>query len=100
MYTIIYKFNIKSNTRDAFINAWKEMTLLIKEHEGGLGSRLHIEDQNTFIAYAQWSDKETFEKSGNNLPQEASDIRSRMRSSCISVERLMEMAVVEDMLVK
>ncbi len=41
---------------------------LIEEYEGGLGSSLNRINKLEYIAYAQWSDRENWEASGDNLP--------------------------------
>ena len=68
-FTVIYSFKIFDGREDDFINSWTELTKLIYEFEGSYGSRLHKANDNLFIAYAQWPDKETYIHSGNNLPE-------------------------------
>ncbi len=98
MLAIIYKFEIKPNKFTAFLKHWKQMTNLIHQYEKGLGSRLHKQNETTFIAYAQWPDKETWSNSGGNLPKEAELVRKEMRKVCEKVEVLYELEVVEDLL--
>ena len=100
MFSVIYLFKIKSETEQDFIKYWKELTLLIKKYEGGLGSRLHKQNKNNFIGYAQWPDKKTWKDSGNKLPDTAMAIRKGMRACCESVETLYELDVVEDLLIE
>lgn len=75
------------------------MTLLIRKYEGGLGSRLHKQTDIRYIAYAQWPDRETWEKSGSKLPESADEIRKMMRESCEKIETIYELTVVDDLLV-
>ncbi len=98
MRTIIYQFKVKEKRNEEFIEAWKEMTELIYKYENSLGSRLHMKDNQTYIAYAQWPDKYTFENSGQNLPEKANQVRQKMRDSCKSVEKLFELDMIEDLL--
>lgn len=39
------------------------MTMAIRAHRGGLGSRLHLAEDGWWVAYAQWPDRETWERS-------------------------------------
>lgn len=39
------------------------MTLAIRENRAGLGSRLHLADDGWWVAYAQWPDREAWERS-------------------------------------
>jgi heme-degrading monooxygenase HmoA len=98
MRAIIYQFIVKENQAEEFIESWKEMTELIYAYEHSLGSRLHKKDSSTFIAYAQWPDSYTFENAGKNLPEKADQVRQKMRDTCINIEKLMELDVVEDLL--
>ncbi len=41
MFAVIYQFNVKENRESEFIGAWKQLTQLIYDYEGSLGSRLH-----------------------------------------------------------
>jgi len=99
MFTVIYSFKIKQGKLDNFIEAWKDMTNLIIKYEGGLGSRLHKHSEFEYIAYAQWPNKETWENSGNHLPEISKSIRSKMRNSCDNIQTLFELNVIEDLLI-
>ena len=98
MFIIIYSFKTKDKQEQEFIEAWKEMTNLIYQYEGSLGSRLHLKKPGHYIAYAQWSDKSTWKNSGDNLPEKASEIRLKMHTACNEIETLYELEVVEDLL--
>lgn len=75
------------------------MTILIRDHEGGLGSRLHKKSDTEYLAYAQWPDRTTWENAGDKLPPEVDEIRQAMRSSCEKMDTLHEMDMVDDLLV-
>ncbi len=99
MFSVIYSFTIKPGHETSFIEAWKEMTLLIQHHEGGLGSRLHKQSELKYIACTQWPDRETWENAGNKLPENANNIRDKMRICCENMETAFELDVVEDLLI-
>jgi len=98
MLTVIYSFTLKPNHNKRFIAAWKEMTFLIQQYEGGLVSSLHKKSEYEYIAYAQWPNRETWENAGNNLPPNATNERDKMRICCENMETTFEMDVVEDLL--
>ena len=100
MFAVVYSFKTKKNKEQEFIESWKEMTTLIYENEGSLGSRLHKKNDGHYIAYAQWPNKEIWKLSGSNLPEKANEIRLRMRSSCESIETLYELEMIEDLIEK
>ena len=98
MFAVIYQFKVKENRKAEFINAWKQLTQLIYEYEGSLGSRLHKHKDGSYLAYAQWPDRETWKNSGNNLPDSADKIRRTMRDCCTGIETLYELDCTEDLL--
>ena len=62
-FAVIYRFRVREDREDAFRAGWRRLTEAIREHRGGLGSRLHRADDGTWVAYAQWPDRESWERS-------------------------------------
>lgn len=99
MHCVIYSFHVKPGQEEAFLQSWAEMTELIYKHENGLGSRLHKEADGHYIAYAQWPDAETYDKSGGHIPRElAEPVRAMMREACWEIKTLFRMEMVDDRL--
>lgn len=98
MYCKLYRFQVKPGMRDEFISAWTEMTELIYEYEGSLGSRLHSDGSDNYYAYAQWPSQAHFENAGDSLPEKAGEMRKRMRNSCDKIEALHGFEVSKDLL--
>lgn len=98
MFAVVYRFDVVKGKENDFRMAWKELTELIKEHEGSHGSRLHKSKEGHYIAYALWPNEEHFNKAGANLPLSADTVRKRMRSSCKQVSVLYKMETLEDLL--
>ena len=104
MFTIIYSFNVLPAQCEVFEESWSQLTKLIYEYEGSLGSRLHKtadqkeEESIHYIAYAQWPSKELWENSGSKLPKEAETIRSTMKGACLHIEILHKLDVINDLL--
>lgn len=102
MFCVVYQIKIKKSHLDRmneFIQAWADMTNLIKEYEGGLGSRLHKVSETEYLAYAQWPDRVTWENAGGNLPDEANKARTVMQECYESFDTIHTMDMVKDMLV-
>lgn len=98
-FTVIYSFKIVEGKEQEFTDYWTELTKLIYEFEGSYGSRLHPVNEHLFIAYAQWPDKATYDRSGNNLPETANTLRQKMRECCIAIKTEFELnSVVNDLL--
>lgn len=62
-FVVIYRWRLHPGKEMQFQEIWSRNTPLIIEHCGGLGSRLHQAEDGTWLAYAQWPDKETWERS-------------------------------------
>ena len=98
MFSVIYKFEIKPDRQDSFEKSWKDLTLLIYDYAGSLGSRLHKKDECNYIAYAQWPNKETWKNSSNKLQEKSIEISELMKESCNSIETLYELELVDDLI--
>jgi quinol monooxygenase YgiN len=59
-FCVIYRFKVRAGSESSFRQGWSTMTEAIREHRGGLGSRLHIDDDGWWVAYAQWPDRESW----------------------------------------
>jgi len=99
MYCLVYRFELKADSEAQFLEAWKELTLLFREHCGGLGSRIHRDSQGQFFAYAQWPNQERRERASDLLPASAQAWRSQMAESCLKIETVMEGEMEIDLLV-
>lgn len=71
MFKVLYRFKIKENAEQEFINAWVNLTKEFKKLHGGLGSCLHKNDKGEYVAYASWPDRSTWEKKKNILDKES-----------------------------
>ncbi|MFN4151943.1 MAG: antibiotic biosynthesis monooxygenase family protein, partial [Candidatus Sericytochromatia bacterium] len=91
-------FKVIEGKENDFIKVWSDLTNLIYEFEGSYGSRLHKSNNQTFIAYAQWPDKETWENSGSNLPDIANNLRKQMKECCSEIKTEYQLNIVQDLL--
>ncbi|HNQ12968.1 MAG TPA: antibiotic biosynthesis monooxygenase [Bacteroidia bacterium] len=98
MFAIVYSFRVKVGCESTFIDSWKNLTQLIKTHEGSYGSKLHKDETGLYIAYALWPDKSTWEHSGNRLPENAKPIRTRMRECCSEIKTIYQLDPILDLL--
>ncbi len=100
MFAVIYTFEVYPNKDAIFIEGWRNLTQLIYQYEGSLGSRLHKKVMVLYIAYAQWPDRKTWENSGSKLPEEAKEHRKKMKEACVSISTQHELLMIEDLLAK
>ena len=98
MFAAIYSFKVKDGKEEDFIKSWRDLTEFIYQYENSFGSRLHKSSDDTYIAYALWPDKNTWENVGNNLPESSINLRQIMKESCLEIKTVYEMEVVDDYL--
>lgn len=98
MYIIIYKFHVGVGFEYDFEIAWANLTEAFMAYSGGLGSRLHKDKEGTYIAYAQWPNRETWETARRKFPKNAERLFNAMDQSCTGTEILYQLDVVSDML--
>lgn len=82
-HCVIYRFRIKDDAADQFIEGWSAVTCALREQRGALGSRLHRCEDGLWYAYAQWPDAET-RAASRGLPH-----------VCPEGSRLMQEATIE-----
>jgi hypothetical protein len=98
MHAVIYKFNVIEGFESDFEIAWIKLTEAFMTYSGGLGSRLHKDMEGNYVAYAQWPDRETWEKAGSKLPKSTEEPIKAMKRSCESTDVLFHLEVTNDLL--
>ncbi len=98
MFCVIYSFEVKDGFNAQFEYAWSELTKLIYKYEGSLGSRLHKKSAQSYVAYAQWPDKSTWENFGDHLPENAKSLSAQMLEACAEREIVFELDMLDDLL--
>ncbi len=98
MYAIIYRFDVRQGQEAQFETSWQLVTHAFMKHAGGLGSRLHKNETGSYIAYAQWPDKISWESARQKLPKTALKIQERMNTYCEEITVLFHMEVKNDLL--
>lgn len=77
MFCVIYRWRIKPELEDQFIENWSEITGILIKDRGGKGSRLHRGEDGLFYAYAQWNSEEDRRKAFENFPKTAASEKMR-----------------------
>lgn len=99
MYAAIYQFDVIPDREKDFEKTWQLATESFIEHAGGLGSRLHENETGSYIAYAQWPDKVSWESARQKLPKTAIKNLQRMNTYCEGITVLFNMEVKNDLLI-
>ncbi len=61
MFCVIYHFKVKAGQQSAFQEAWHAVTEDMVQNFRSLGARLHSSEDGSFVAYAQWPDRESWQ---------------------------------------
>lgn len=62
MFIVLYRWKIKPELEQQFIEAWSEVTAYYRENHDSLGSRLHRGSDGLFYGYAQWKSADDRQK--------------------------------------
>ena len=53
-FAVLYRWRLHPGTEETFVRAWSEVSRLLLQDRGSLGSRLHRGDDGIWYSYAQW----------------------------------------------
>ena len=62
-FTVLYRWRLNPGMERQFQQAWEQATPLLMRQRGALGSRLHQAEDGTWFAYAQWPNRQAWERS-------------------------------------
>ena len=99
MFVVLYRWRIKPGQEEQFRAAWARATEKITARYGALGSRLHQVDDGSWLAYAQWPDRERWllMRSGPPVaPDEFAQMQAAEESPGVYPVPFLTMTVRED----
>jgi len=96
-FCVVYRWRLRDGHEASFRKAWAVVTEAIAHKRGGLGSRLHRTDDGEWLAYAQWPDRETWERSQAAAPV-AEEAFATMRTAIAHAADPVPLEPVEDLL--
>jgi len=74
------------------------MIQLIKQNSGGLGSRLHKDQNGNYVAYAKWRNSNDWENAKALRSHEAEAVNLHMNETCNSIKTLFQLKEVHDLI--
>jgi quinol monooxygenase YgiN len=99
MFCVVYQWQVKADKEEQFRQSWCTITEAIFCQNGSLGSRLHKNDDGTFVAYAQWPSRELW---AANAPTLGVDLARQERDACLvegsAVTVVFRLTACDDML--
>lgn len=63
MFAVVYRWRVALDKERDFLGAWELLTREYLASAGSLGSRLHRASDGMWVAYAQWPDRHSWERS-------------------------------------
>ncbi|MEO6590504.1 MAG: antibiotic biosynthesis monooxygenase [Pyrinomonadaceae bacterium] len=96
MLCIIYRWRIKPEMEDQFVENWAAVTKFYIENLGGSGSRLHRGEDGLFYAYAQWKSAAARDKAFQNVSEMPE--RFKMREAILETLPEIRLESISDLL--
>lgn len=101
MFAVIYRWQVVPGLEAQFEEGWRRGTERIAAEFGGWGSRLHKAGEGSYVAYAQWPDRATYDKAMESRMHHSDDeARRKYREAIVpgTFETLAAGPVVADLL--
>ncbi|MEP6903111.1 MAG: antibiotic biosynthesis monooxygenase [Actinomycetota bacterium] len=97
MFAVIYRWRVKPEKEQQFIEAWTEITKYYLTTFGALGSRLHRGSDGIFYAYAQWKFAENRTEAFQNAPKFEAGIK--LKEAIIEILPEIRLEPLSDLLI-
>jgi quinol monooxygenase YgiN len=97
MFIALYRWKVKEGHEQNCLEGWHRRTQEIYRQYGSLGSRLHQAEDGTWVAYAQWPDRQTYD-AAQSIPVIDSEARTMFRESIEEMYPDLYMNVTDDLL--
>jgi quinol monooxygenase YgiN len=97
MFIALYRWKVKEGHEKNFRKGWHKRTEEIYQLAGSLGSRLHQAEDGTWVAYAQWPDRQTYD-AARSVPVIDEEAREMFRESIEEAYPDIYMNVADDLL--
>ncbi len=62
-FAVIYQWRVRPGMEAQFCAAWEALSASLLAERGARGARLHRTESGDYVAYAQWPDRATWERS-------------------------------------
>lgn len=97
MFAVIYRWRIKPEFENQFVESWSEITEYYMKSFGALGSRLHRGSDGLWYAYAQWKTSEERDYAFQNMPE--MPVRERMKQAIEESFPEIRLEIIADFLI-
>lgn len=91
LFAVVYRWKVEAGYEEAFEQEWHEGTVAIREKYASFGSKLHMAEDGTYVAYALWPNKAGWE-------QMMEDSKNVVRPHRVPVAEPLCLTVIDDLL--
>lgn len=98
MHAVYFKWKVHPGRERDFEHAWLQLTELVRDERGGMGSRLHRCADSHYFAYAQWP-SELIWATQSEPTLRMVELRNQMREFAELVDGPLRGDVVADLLI-
>jgi len=81
MFVVLYRWRIRVNLEQQFVENWSARTAYLREKYDSLGSRLHRGSDGIWYSYAQWKTAEQREQAFDAESSKVSETSQKMREA-------------------
>ena len=81
MFVVLYRWRIRVNLEQQFVENWSARTAYLREKYDSLGSRLHRGSDGIWYSYAQWKSAEQREQAFDAESSKVSETSQKMREA-------------------
>ena len=99
MYIVLYRWRVKPDLEQQFIESWSERTAYLFETYDSLGSRLHRGSDGIWYSYAQWKSAEQREQAFTAETGKVPESRGRFLGAIEEEFPEIELDIVSDYLI-
>ena len=96
-YAVIYKWKIDPAREPDFRDAWRNLTRAFRAEAGGLGSSLHRTEDDWWLAYARWPDRDIYDAAPSGEILSPADFEV-MQEAILESAPPVKMELVDDLL--
>ncbi|HEY0081439.1 MAG TPA: antibiotic biosynthesis monooxygenase [Pyrinomonadaceae bacterium] len=97
MFVAVYRWKLKEGQEEKFREGWRRRTGEIYRKCGSLGSRLHRAEDGTWVGYAQWPDRRSWE-AARQVPVTDTEASALMKESVEESYPEMHLEVLDDLI--
>ncbi|MDQ3748369.1 MAG: antibiotic biosynthesis monooxygenase [Acidobacteriota bacterium] len=99
MFVVLYRWRVRPNLEQQFVENWSARTAYLREKYDSLGSRLHRGSDGIWYSYAQWKSAEQREQAFNAESNTVSKTSQKFQEAIEESFPEIQLEVISDYLI-